>query len=571
MKLYLNNILLSKNDYTASDISVDIQDSNESDQKQKTLSQEFEFTGDAFELIKATLIESPGAKLAFLSVKIFDDGCCDQDVLIFDGILQGSAVDWCWGECKCRGTFVEHTEKTKIFDCLKSTLLFDNHNGFQSMSHPRMRYCVEMRPAIFQYAMLSIGVLINIILASLIPIVAVISVIISIINAIIDVLQSFGSNIENIDLDGNSDTNTLEEFQAWRDRLNDSLIGCSRSHPSPYVRSYISNVCSKCGIGFQSSIFTNPASDYFNTVLLSAPVEKGTKDPSVKYIYENRPILSLTGFLAKLMPVFSADWDIIDNNLVFEREDYFWNGPFFVNYESLNGVDRITDKLCFSFSDEDIPAYARLEYQVDALDWCGNEAKDIYNNVVEWNQPFNEVQTGESATVLEFSMSRFRGDKIDPDVLEDFANVPWLSDSIAESQEALILPQGTAWNPKLLIIEPSNISDARVKRFHKPGIGIMDDHVFNYPFIFSEHECAPNTEYLSNVIGGSLYKRFHAWKNPKILSQKGLTFRFAFQYDCANLTGLSAAKFVGLPNGTGRIKTLNVNLKSKIIKISGSL
>jgi len=572
MKLFINNILIPNTEYTNS-ATIDVTDNTESAEKTRVVSTEYKLTGMAYEIIRDNLIEVEGGNQLFLPVRIFEDECCDEDILLFEGIVRGDTVDWCYGECSCTVQFVEHTEETQLLDCVKSTLIFDNHNGFQEQQHPRMVYCVELRPSFMQDVILIFGVLFNIVFILLTPVIAIISVLVSVINVIIDVLNTIpGVSINNIDFDGDNNTNTLQEYNNLVGSINELIVGCGRKHPSPLVRDYITNVCDKCGLSFQSSILNDSSSEYYNSVYFFAPVEKGTRDEDVLWIDQNKPILTLEGLLEQLKPVFSADWEIQGTTLVFEREDFFHTGDIFVNYETLLANAQVNEKLCLSWRDEEKPAYARFDYTEDPVDWVGNEAKARYSDIVEWNNPFSEIQKGVSEHRFSFGMPRFRDDGIDRDVLADYDG--WLAfgigQTIIEHERVLIMNNGTCFQPKLLIWD-GDTSFGRVVKYNISGYEIPEDENYNFPYTLNEHNVTPVTAYPANQPNMALYGRFHAWKHPKLNHDNGLNFTFSFFYNCTSLQLAVDAQFVQLPMGIGRIEKTSIDLANKTITVQGKV
>jgi|GEM_PF-3015739 len=576
MKLFISGVLIPPDQYSGKSVTVDITDNGDSDRKSKIVSDEFTLTGAAYEVVKTELIDNPNGKNLFLPVKIYEDECCASDVLLFEGIIRGDSVDWCFGECSCTVHFFEHTEDTKRLDCVKTTLIWDNWNDFQSQAHPRMVYCIEMRPSILQAFFLGGYLGLSITLLVLTPIVAIISYLIEAINYTIITplnfaLGAFGVDIPLIYFEGNEETSLLETYLGLMDHLNEVLIGCGRKHPSPLVRDYIKNVCEKCGMTFQSSIFNDPSSDYYNSVYLSAPVEKGTRDENVLWIDQNKPLLTLEKLLDELKIPFSANWDLIGTVLRFEREDFFWSGQTFANYETLVAGDKIENKLCLSWREDDRAAFIELIYTNDAVDWVGNEAAVRFNDIVEWNVPFSELQSGQVTVRLVYGLARFRGDGIDPDVLTWFENVPFaFGQALADHQKVLIMNNGTAFQPKLLIWD-GDVNFGRVKTFDISGFDTPPEENYNFPYMFNEHGAVANTAYPSDTPDVGLYPRFFAWKNPKLIPDKGLEFTFSFRYNCEALSAASDADFVQLPMGVGRIKKVAVDLQKKTIRVSGNV
>lgn len=590
MKLLLNGILIPSEEYTgAKDIIVDVKRSDDDGEREVSVSSEFTFTGSAYDMIEAEMIEPADGRLRFLSVKIYDNNCCSPtDTLVFEGIIRGDMINWCHEQCSVKCQVIEHTAETKKLDCIRSTVIFDNWNGFQSQIHPRIVYCNEMRPDLLQQVVLIFGVIMNIALAILTPVVAIISVIVDVINAIINAINTLGFNIGTINgFDGDGNTNLLQEWQNMRDRLNEVLIGCGRKHPSPFTRSYIQNVCDKCGVTFVSSIYNNPLSEYYNSMYLSAPIEKGTRDESILWIDANHPIKTLDGFLDELKLVHNAKWELIDDTLYFERKDFFYSGDIWVNFETEDSAGTIVEdsegsKLCLEWRDEKSAAYGNFQYSQDPVDPVGNEALPRYNDIVEWNLPFNEMQAGHQDVILPFGVPRFRDDNIDEDILGQFATAPFgLGDQIQSFQSVLILQKGIAFQPKLLIWDPAtDITEARIKRYtilntlvDPPQLVTVVSHNYNFPYMFNEINAETNTAYPTDHPQSGLYPRFYSINNPKTIlaTDKGKSFTFRIRYNCSTLSTALDAQFVQLPYGIGRIKSMQINLNAKEILVQGDV
>ena len=587
MKIIIDGITIPKEEITGLKGSViDIQSVDEETGQiiTKSISQEFTFTGAAYDQIAAVLITPANGSQNFLPVKIFEDSCCSTDVLLFEGIIDSTSVSWCYEECEVTVQFVEHTDETKAMDCVRSTLVDDNWNGFKEASHPRIVYCNEIRPEFLAHVVLVLGMQATIILAILTPIVAVVSAIVEAINQVIDTVNNLaGTNIAGVGgFDNDESTSLFNEWNQLMSEISERLIGCGRKHPSPLVRSYILNVCDKCGLQFSSTIYNNTSSDYYNAVYLSAPIEKGTRNENDTYIDENHPIKTLDLFLDDLKLVHNALWKIKNGILYFERHDYFNNGNIWLNFETENSLGNIQGKLCMEWRTETKPSYINLEYSMDSVDATGTEAMNVYNNIVEWNQPVSELQSGHRDVLLPFGTPRFRDDGIDQDIL---GNYSWFTiagfgfgDEIDAHQGVLILEKGIAFQPKLLIWDGVDINFARIKTYtlynqliDPPPLMEFVNKNYNAPYMFYSNNAAANTAYPSNYEDGSLYSRFYALDNPKIYTDSGKSFTFTVRYNCQTLQNAVTAEYVQLPYGVGRISRMQINLDTKEILVSGDV
>lgn len=559
---------------------VEIRDSDDQENRVRAVSNSYTLTGAAYNIVAASFIDDPNGKNNELLVKIYDVGCCETDTLLFEGRLISDNVKWCYDECTCDVIFEEYTETTKAIDCVKSTLIYDNRNGFQSIQHPRMRYCIEPRPDVVFFFIMAVGEILNLLLIILTPIVAALSLLNGILQAIEDTINLIpGVNINiTFDFDGNSSTNLLQEFQNWRNQLNERLVGCGRAHPSPLVRDYIQNVCGICGLQFQSSIYNDPASDYYNAVVMFAPVAKGSLNEGVFWIDANLLIKTLDQFLNDLKPVHNAKWEIQNGVLYFERKDFFDDGLPFVNYEALSTQERITEKLCIEWRNEDRPAYLQCQYQMDAIDSTANDALNDYNETVEWNNPYSSLQVGKRDVVLFFAPTKFRYDGTDEDAFDQFSG-GFLGDVINANRRNIILQKHLTALPRLIIWDTNTPRHtARAKTYpllSPPGWSPYPGSIrYNWPYQFNQFATAPNTAYPSNEPNTGLYTRFYAWENPKLFRDLGKSFSFSFKYSCGELNAALTAQYVQLPigeNTIGRISNISVNLESKTIIIQGNV
>jgi hypothetical protein len=606
MKLILNGAIVPPSEYTGNKgLSIELSEVDGDGRLNKATSQQFNFTGAAFDLIYAELIQDPNGKNKFLSVKIYEDTCClPFEILLFEGIVRGDSVDWCYGDCHCTVTFTEQTAETEIVNCIKSTPIDDNWNGFQSANHPRVPYCVELRPDFLQYVMLSFANALNLVLRLLQTIVFIFQIVINTINFIIVAINflipgtdhdidPLGPNAENGDPDWDG---YLQNFRDWVDRINQKIIGCGRKHPSPFVRDYIKNVCSKCGLTFQSTILNNPNSQYYQSIYLNAPVEKGTYNNGLKWIVENRPIKSLTDFLDDFKTLFNGDYEINNGVLTFERKDFFYTGEIFVNYLLLLNSNRIATKLCLKWRTEPRPAYAEFVYGQDAVDIVGNEALRRYNSgPISWNTPYSPLQSGKYQLDVPFGVARFRDDQIDTDILGQTVTTIingaslLMVQTVQNHHSVLILSHGTCTLPKLLIWDEVNINFVRTRKYSVPnynqntpvyinGLGTIsiindDRYGYNFPYFFNPVNTAFYPAGPNNPDAGymGLYGRFHDIDNPQRISDHGLEFSFTMYYNCESLQASLTAKHVQLPMGVGRINKMTVNLDDKSITISGDV
>lgn len=514
------------------------------------------FTGVEYNYIYAKLVTDINAVLNTVELKFIDD-CCGNKEYVF--LIKPENIRWCDGECSITANATEYSENSKQYDCLKNTLIWDNWNNFQAGPHPKMVYCVEYRPAILQDVILCFGVLISLILVLLYPVVFIVGIIVAVINAIITAINTIpGISIDLIDFDGDSSTSTLEEYTAFRDRVQQFLVGCGRKHPSPLVRSYIKNVCDKCGIGFVSSIFNNPASLYYNTVYFNAPVTKGN-DPidTSNWIDKNKPLLNGTKYLDEVKQAINGDWKIIGGVLYLERKDFFKSGTVWIDLTTYPAEKIIS--ICYTWSRKERFAYANLQWSKDPIDWVGNEALDRWNDIVEWNSPPNPTQKGEYLKLLPYGAARFRDDNIERDVLSDYEGAPFLGATIAAYKKAMIMNNGTAFLPKLLIWDGVSYDNSKVRTNYAAATGVAPSESYNNPWWI-------DASHLQNA-----YDNFWYIDNPRVSTFVGFDVEAEILFTCDVINDANIDELFHIASGNATTETIEINYENGSIKITGEI
>lgn len=558
-------------------VTVNYKRKDEDGQFSKGFASEVRVRGAAWDLVNANLILNPAGKLGWLDFEIVDTCCGGEPKIVFKGIIRGDTVDWCDGECEAVVQVTEHTEDTEAMDCLKSTVIYDGAGGLFNnplVTIPRVAYCNVLRPGYIQILWFVVGIMLVTNFALLTPLITIITLIVSWINAVIFILNLLlpGSPIPSLGGGFGSQDSLLNQYLEVVGTFNQWATGCGRQHPSPYVRGYITNVCNICGITFESSILNEPSSDYYNMVLFSAPVADGSDNQGQFYIFDNKPLQNGKMFLDDLKQVFNADYRVSNGVLKFERKDYFNTGIPWIDYAVISGQNRVNQKVCYSWRSDETPAYLRIEYGLDAIDAVGNEAKERYADIVEWNIPTNLLQVGEATRLFPFGMARFRDDGITPDILNVYGYWPPYSNIEISSTGALILQQGMAFLPKLLIIDTTSpINNAKVKKYAVAGFDIPANQNYNFPLLINEFGVAANTAYPTNQPNMGLYGRFHAIDNPKLLLDQGKEFTFEFRFTCEELDNFDLTSLIQLPLGLGRINEIEFNFTTRVAVITGDL
>lgn len=212
----------------------------------------------------------------------------------------------------------------------------------------------------------------------------------------------------------------LNEGKKWIRRM----LGILYFSPSPLIRTYIENICSKYGYTFDT-IFDDVPENPYRDLCHFFPASKtyknfdGLTSPSTKYIWENRTDLAFSKFLNQLKKLFNAEWYVTPNSkLVFKHKSFFDNQAPLYDFTVL-GNDKIYD-LEYSFNGKKKAAYGDYQYQIDPQDTSSNEVKWRYNDIVDYDGPANNpMLEGHITKSFDFAMTAFHNDGSSEDYLEE--------------------------------------------------------------------------------------------------------------------------------------------------------
>ncbi len=444
MRLYLDNILISKDDYTTSDFTLQ-KDSTE----ERDITQDFDFFGVARQIIFDQIIDNPNGLIATIPMIIIDD-CCSDEVLFFEGEIRGDDISFCDDDCFVSCKAYQKDSANKVMDCLES-LAIENIDKINNQKNQLVGYCNEARPQ-FVHDMIMI-------LGSLgILIMAIIGPVVNIVAAIIDAIGSlFSGRPINVQ-------DELRLGKTIRDEIRKFIVPC-KYQPTPYVRDIIQGACEQCGAYFSSTVFNSVGSEYYNTLYFAAQSEEGF-DKESQYneglIAGNIPVKSVYEFLQDFKEI-NIDFKVKKINgidtLFVERKDFF---------DATEILQLPNDsKTCYT-SNFDVPeAFAIVEFRQDGFDLVGGESKNTwYKKLFEWNLPVSEIQKGSLRYQINFAMHRQIGDKIRRTVYEAYQGIfsSIFSLNLKKYKEWLLLHNGLAFVPKLLVWNPNR---KLIKDFNK--------------------------------------------------------------------------------------------------------
>lgn len=569
MKIYIDAIEVQYPNKTLLEPSFSIRRSNSNSESSISFTGNLTFTGSDYTYLYDKLVADPNAITNHVILKFVDD-CCGNKEYFF--IIKSESLEWCENSCDIDATALEYSEDSAAYACIENTLIFDDHAGFYSSKiHPVVPYCTELRPSWLQDAMLIVGLCTISMVSVLLPVFLIIQTIINTINAVIAVINALGGSVNYLEILGsNDDTALLDWADNTTDALGSLIAGCNYAHPSPYVRSYIDNVCSKCGIAWSSSILkesdpSKPNRDYYRMVYLNAPVRKGMSAGDyfggiTNYINRNKPIHNLKSFLDEIKQVFNADWDIYQGTLRFERRDFFQNKTPWLDLTTYDPSK--IKSVCYTWTKNPRPSYATFFYSKDAMDWVGSEAIDRWGATVEWNSPYSSLQKGEKKVMFPFGAARFRGDRIDRDVLDDYGWMPYgIGSAIINNAFVMIMNNGTAFLPKLLCLndDGGSIPLHGIVRFGDSVSGEHANSCFNYPLWVRPGQT------------GNLYDRFWQIEDPRNVGFAGFDFIATIEFDCETLKNVDIDGTVLLSTGLGYDLSIDINFETNTMVIKGTV
>lgn len=563
MKIYLDNQIVAYPQDNLKNPSFTYRRKDEEGFKSFSFTGDITFLGSDYDYLYSKLVSSDTALTNEVELKFVDD-CCGNKEYKFN--IRADSLEWCENECSMTAAAIEKSEMEAQLRCLRNTRIADNWNGFQNKRHPRFTYCNEVRPAwhhdvvlIQAIVLLTVYYTLYPIVFSLWPIIVVVVLVVNFIN------NTFGTdiNIDAITQENGDPINPFKEFEAWKEKMIEYLIGCGKKHPSPLIRDYASNVCGKCGLAFSSTIFNDPSSQYYNTCYHFAPIDKGVDrdDQTTFWLPKNEPYLSGMKFFDQLKDTFNGRWFIKNNTLFFERRDF---GQASTPWLDLTTLPKEEYNICYNWSKKNRPAYGVFEYTKDAINSIGSEANRRWGDVVEWNDPPLKTQKGELRPNIEFAACRFRDDGIDRDVLSDYEDVPEFGHRIAKYKNCVLLNQHLCYTPMLLIWDAQNssIDDARVNGtdyFFEGNSEANINQYYNYPMWFDE------------FLPGNMYTNFWFIENPRLINFQGIEYEAIVKMTCERLAAMDIDGSIKTKEGQGEIDEIIVDYAQKKLIIKGEI
>ena len=538
---------------------------DEQNDPQKSITSDIECYGDAYTFIRTNLIDSVNLYSNSICVQVTDDDCGN----VFQFKIETKNLKWCDGDiCKISMALVEYNP---VIDCVKNTVISDNTNGeFQEFPvsgnpHPRFRYCDVIKPTFL--------------FGFIITFVNAVSALLASINFVL--LVTFGPIINTI----NAFFGTSYAIPAIPDPFS-SIVGCNRLYPAPFVRTYIDNVCTLCGVTVDDTtdtIFHEVTSNYYNTALLTAYTTKGVKDTSTKdYIINNRPSWTLFDLMSKLKIPFNGRFFFKNNlDLHFARKDLIgvqlWGATPTVDVSD-TGADNtnLLGNVCYQWNGDGKPSRINMKYSADMSDNIGNELLSRFNG--EYLSPANpNYNTPVEKITPDFGAQSFVLDGKDTVWDANLVNAigPMLAgfsyDGVLKTQgDTLQLAKLIIWDG-ISMTDSRPFSDAWIPYLALPAFADDDggffpvsaSDLFNYNFPYSFD---PDADLISS---GNLWQ-FHSIDIPSASKKTNISFEYKLQMCCAYMS-LELYMSTQFNTDEGEINYIEYDFARREILIKGNL
>lgn len=575
----------------------------------KAVSSKLVVFGEAYYYVKEWLIDHPTGSINSIKVEI-QDLICPHQMGMWE--IKADNLQWCIdGECKLELNLTEYTPKG---NCLKNTLITDNHRNWfpdngkpvdfvdpftnsnvPQYIHPVFRYCNDIKPQALQNFMF---VLAHSIILIINPIIVVIQAVLDFISWVIG---QIGGDFEG-------DENFEEAIDELYSDIFESLIGCNRKHPSPFVRNYFINACSKCGVTFESNIFNdnssgNPHRRYYNTCHLFAPGRVGYIEEDVDngkdWIPTNAPIETVLSYAYSLKDIFNAKFKLENGVFSFHTKDKFPDVEVFDFHDADKHL--MISPMCYGWNASKKPKSMTFEYGQDVKDVAGDEARNRYNGTKDWTTSLSPINQKFYDGIKEikaemYSTARFTTDGIDRKLaFANLENQDFWEDGI------LLIEKGMTQLGKLIIWDGvSPKKEAKVVKVHINSEYVLqwpdewlwgqspslDYWVFNYPLFFDWQTNEGYNEFTvfnTNQTHKNLYE-LHKIDNPTLGNIQNKTWETTLELCCDTLDKL--LEYNGMQDGLlahldylvklsptekGTLKKVEVDYDKNEIRVSGEI
>lgn len=551
LQIYFDGILQNNNDFDGTEsVSFVYRKKTDGGESAFSFSPELTVRGAAYDYLVQEIINKPNPKLENIKVLIYDLCCLDVNGNpreVFNGLIEGADVRWCLVPfCEATVTIIDDTPDAQAIKCLKNIFPGDRPirttDGYDEFRlAPNIVYCDDIKPRSTHEATMVLGIIFFILFTPLI--------------LLINALNIIGGG----------------DATFWIDELGKLITSCGKKHLTPYIHSYMSNMCNICNLGLQSSLF-EPGGYYHDTVRLDAAYIAGTEIATAQ-LFENRNKPNLNGvqFLDEFKQ-FNIEWRVVNGVLQVERKDFF-QGPLWFD-ATLLPVDNVLS-LCVEATDIKPAAYAEYQYVNDGMDLSGDEVAPFWvDRAIDWNIPVNPIQSGLFSKKLTFSAAQFRNDvnryeAVPIDMPGYIFFYPVLLQS--DFRRAMLLSQGISNFPKLLDVGELIINGTPNRRNrpvavirNQPSQGLS---AYNYRWWIKEQPFVDD----NNVSHDTAYQRLFCIDDPRNNSIKIRKFTLTVTADCDLVRGISVDKTVRMSIGDGQVEEITYDTTNNSLTIVGKV
>jgi hypothetical protein len=456
----------------------------------------------------------PGSKDQEAEIVIFTD-CCDQ---AFVFIIRADAVTYCPEDCTIETQGFERSDDLKASGRLRNHRILTNQQGILSQKTPKIQYCLETN--FFQ------NVLYTLFFVLTLP------------------FQILGQIAASAGAPGLADA--IDDF------LGD-IQGCFGGIRLFFIADILDEAAAAAGLTFESTIFKG-STIYNNAAWLDTrAIPRLSTSGEIQFPPQSN--LNAIEFLEILSQTFNADYQIRNGVLIFERVDFFDSiTSVLVNADEAYDNNRAEVAPCYQYTDQPRYAFGRYEYTQDNDEEKGNSGLFLYNEIVDFNDPFDPNKKGALNVNVPLAAARFVGDGLERD------------GSYGERTEGdLIITndlQNTRSLPKILVLtgnaaltsDPSWLNAKVARRL------VQGELRFNYPMFFNENE------------SDGLYQQFWAITDPRTTPNQPYELDdFEFLFNCSQVNlirnnGIDVLVETRLGNGTPEEIVIDFDRKTITVK-----
>lgn len=521
---YVNNrIYIDGTEYTGDVIGIeDLQVTFALNDSTKTVntvvSSDLVFIRSAFNYLRGKFYDTDEGRNEIAQIQIYIH-CCDQVVNL---ALRGDATIICFEECTISTQAFDDSE-----DIINSRLISSTYIRTELRAdQPKFRVCIDRGP-LQEFFWLLIGWIFSLLEG---------------LGGIIDAI--FGTSLAD-------DATEIEQ----------NFIGCNNWLPGFFIKDIMADSLAPLNMTFESSIFQQGEYEYATWIDPSTPVLQGGLDlignacPQFANLFGSG--LTIIDFLEVLKEVYNGEYQIIGNRVIFERIDFFnTSAGILVDVEQKYNDGKAACPT-YSYSSEERYAAGLFQYTKDTIEESGNYAFDVYKDRVEWNNPYNPLQSGTKTVESPIGPARFVFDRFTQTLL-DGEREPG---TLVISHNARI----TRALPKIIVVQPQAQNDndyCQVNVVSIPSPVDPNARDYNYPMYYNEN-------YPNDTGQSELYTNF--WRicdpreKPNVIQEIA---EFEFLFDCSEVRSIFEHGIrldIITRFGTGRAEEITVDFGNKTI------